>query len=187
MKYLVIASLALAMFTPAIANAENGPTGHSAVPASPSARTVQPVENVVIAPPRSLQNWQASVSRDLSAHMQYPRFFGPMVTDSDFVVVRFQCGSDGRPSDMSLTRKSRNSRFNSAALRAVSAIRTLHPLPEGMAEGLVIQANLVFATNEQELAWQYARLRQSERTRMAALPKADNAVALNLVAVRTPG
>ncbi|MFA7587754.1 MAG: TonB family protein [Novosphingobium sp.] len=170
MKYLIGTSLVLATLVPAHAD---------------PAQNIY--ENVVVATPnRSLQAWQGTVSRELSANLRYPRPLGLASNDSDFVTVRFRCGDDGQPVDLTIAHKSRHGQFNGAAMRAVSRLGSLHPLPAGVALGQTFQANLVFAVDKESLDHQFARLRQSEAARMASSGAERQVIALNLTA-RSPG
>lgn len=142
---------------------------------------------VVTHEPQPLPAWRDQVSRELSGHLRYPRAFGAAVQESGFVTVRFRCGEDGQPVDVAVARRSSSSGLNRAALLAVSRLRSLHPLPEGLARGQAFQANVVFATSQASLERQIALLRQAETARLAAGNKAEREVlALQLVSL-TPG
>lgn len=184
MKNLIITSLVLAGLLPASAVAGSSSAESRVV----STSVVEPhLQSTASAPLQSVGDWQGALSHELADGLKFPHLMGPRGAESDFVVVRFTCGEDGMPSNVTVLRKSRDSRFNREAARAVSALKGLHPLPAGLATGRTLQANVVFATNESDMARQVARLRQSERIRMAAVgTDPDTVIALNPVA-RTPG
>ena len=83
------------------------------------------------------------------------------------VSVRFSCGDDGKPTSVALFRRSGEREVDSAALRAVSHLNALHPMPSAIGHDVTIQANIIFAADNESLARQQAVLRRNEAQRIA--------------------
>ncbi len=124
--------------------------------------------------------WAGRVSDNLSNSLRYPN-----TPTSGFVSVRFECGPDGKPVNVAILDHSKG-RFDAEAIRAVRGLRSLHPLPQSMVPGQQLQANLVFATNQYELARQTGRLQQAEAKRLAT-SRAEHKVLVLNSSSRSPG
>ena len=149
MKLVLLASVAL-LATPAISQTDNG---HSMVVTGAS------VPNVRV--------WSQNIAQQLDRHLVYPRAFGSADYPEGTVSVRFSCGDDGKPASVVLIKGSGNRLIDRAAVRAITRIETLHPLPAALLHGSTIQANIILAADEQSLARQQAVLRHNETLRIA--------------------
>ncbi len=160
MKYALILSVGLlaASYTPAYA--ENGLT--------------------VLAETRPTAAWVSRVSHELNRNLQYPN-----TPTSGFVSVRFECGPDGKPVNVAVLNHSR-ARFDAAAIRAVRQLRSLHPLPNNIGPGRQMQANLVFAANQDELIRQGRLLQQAEAKRLAT-SRPEHEILVLSSSSRSPG
>jgi len=94
----------------------------------PAAGHAQPTVDAISAPP-TLAAWSQRVFRDLSRQMRDPVEARSEVMPTGIVAVKFGCSESGAPSSVQLYKTSGNRRLDRAAMRAVSKIATLHPLP----------------------------------------------------------
>ena len=78
---------------------------------------------------RSLDKFVSDVSKDLDRTLN--RSSRP-VRGTGIVQVLFQCGPDGKPTNISYYRKDNDRDVNRFAVHAVSRIPTMHPLPSGI-------------------------------------------------------
>ncbi len=130
--------------------------------------------------------WAATISRKLDSTLRYPRMLTGQAPPSGIVSVRFQCAEDGRLTNIALARRSGSRALDQAALRAVARINSLHPMPSSVAKDQSIQANLVFALDEDSLDRQLDQLRRESEGRFATARDGNQILALN-VGVRNPG
>lgn len=134
----------------------------------------------------TLEQWSADVTRDLESNIRYPASPAWQGFPSGIVSVTFKCGEDGKPVAVALTRDSGNRALDRAALRAVSSITSLHPLPAGLTHRQNFQANVVFATDPYDLDQHLAALRREQSRHDARVAAGESVIALN-VGLRTPG
>ena len=128
----------------------------------------------------AVTQWASAISRDLDSSLRFPRFLGAQQQATGVVSVRFNCSDDGRAGNVVVTRHSGSLVLDRAAVRAISQIRSLHPIPGELATNQLVQANIFFALDENQLQQQVAQLHR-ERTASLAAGKGDNhLVALNL-------
>lgn len=138
-------------------------------------------QTIVVTSPRdAVTQWAAAVSRDLDRSLKYPRFLGREQHATGVVSVRFNCSDGGRADNVVVTRRSGSLALDRAAIRAISQITSLHPIPGELASNQLVQANIYFAADESELHQQQAKLHR-ERAASWVAGKGDNhRVALNL-------
>lgn len=110
----------------------------------------------------SMAEWRQTVGQKLSNAMAFPWTYPALNFPEGTVSVHFTPGADGRPVSAGLVSSSGNGSLDRAALRAVSAIKTLHPLPAHFGNGVPIRANFIFASDEASLRRQQAVLNRRE-------------------------
>ncbi|MCW1384059.1 energy transducer TonB [Novosphingobium sp. KCTC 2891] len=144
------------------------------------------VENHIVVSSRPPVNvWVHRLNGELSDNLRFPVSLGSDRRSTGFVSVRFECGQDGKPTNLTLVHPA-DRRLDAQAMRAVRALRTLHPLPDGVEPGRQMQANLIFADSRDDLQRQTRLLQRAEAQRLAASPEERNVLALNLES-RSPG
>lgn len=115
----------------------------------------------------TITQWSQKIERDLSRHLVSPRSFTPWNIAEGTVLVRFVCGVDGKPASVALYRGSGSRQVDQAALRAVSHMATMHPMPARVSHDATFQANIIFAVDQASLERQQTTLRRDEALRMA--------------------
>ena len=138
----------------------------SAIPASATANSENDI--VAVAPSASIDQWVATFSNRLDRSLRYPTAFREPVLPGG-VAVTFRSGADGEPDAIHVLRPSGNARLDRAAVSAIKRLKTLHPLPIGLNQNQVFQANIVFATDERSLAREAAALQAAVRQSRPAL------------------
>ena len=120
--------------------------------------------------------WSQKIAHQLDRHLANPRGLGGLDYPDGTVSVRFSCGDDGKPASVALFRSSGDRVADGAALRAIARLSTLHPMPAAIRHNVTIQANIIFAADEESLARQQVLLRRNESQRIAHDP--DRALAV---------
>lgn len=96
----------------------------------------------------SLALWSSRVTRALEQGLSYPSGLLGKASNEGVVTVKFNCSDNGSPGSVALEKSSGSRDLDAAALRAVSHIATLHPLPDGIVHGQKFEALVLFATSE---------------------------------------
>jgi len=96
----------------------------------------------------TLAQWSSRVTRALEHGLSYPPGLLGKASNEGVVTVKFNCSDSGSPAAVALEKSSGSRDLDTAALRAVSHIATLHPLPDGVVHGQKFQALVLFATSE---------------------------------------
>ena len=123
---------------------------------------------VITAPSRpTVAVWSQKITTQLTRHLASPRGYGPSDYAEGTVSVRFSCGEDGKPASIALFRSSGDRVIDFAAMRAIRHLTTLHPMPSAIRQDVKVQANIIFAANEDSLARQQVVLRRNEAQRIA--------------------
>lgn len=135
----------------------------------------------------SLDHWRSSLAWRLSTAMVYPRSYPEWRAPEGTVSVHFTCDENGRPVSGALQESSGNARLDRAALRAVTAVRGLGPLPMQVAPGATIRANFIFATDVDSLHRQQVALVQREARLAASERQAGRQVVVLDIRNRIPG
>jgi TonB family protein len=128
----------------------------------------------------SVDQWAAQTSKSLSGKLRYPTYLMGREANEGIVRVRFECSDSGAPAAVALLDSSGHRELDNEAMRAVNAIRTLHPLPDGIAHDQQFQAVVLFARNEQsyrrqakaireQAAWQNSRFVRGKAPLMASV------------------
>lgn len=155
--------------------------GPSAGGGKSGAYTGAPVADTVTVNAPTLAAWSAGLSRSLSAAMRYPRFVTKLPPAEGLARVRFVCSDSGAPAGVELVQSSGDRRIDRAALDAVRRIKTLHPLPGGLAHDQRYVAALMFATSQESLARQLRTLREQ------SVARADKGPGGEIALVAAPG
>ena len=92
----------------------------------------------------TFEQWRNRVQQELGKHLQYPHPVLDQSLATGVVRVKFNCSESGRPDQVTLSKSSGSRALDRAALRAVSQIATLHPLPQSFAHGQAYQAMIMF-------------------------------------------
>lgn len=169
MKYVLCAALAVSFIMPETSIARNDD------------RTI-----VVESRHDAVKQWASSVSRELDSRLIYPTYGVIGEPPTGIVTVRFNCVGDGTASNVVVTRHSGDRQLDRAAVYAVSHLKSLHPLPGLLATNQRVQANIFFASSEDQLKFQTAQLRH-ERAEAVAASKNDNQTIALYLDVRASG
>lgn len=139
---------------------------------------------VVTATPFTVDQWVARTTKSLESHLNYPAYLLGREPNEGVARVRFRCSEDGTPSAVTLDGTSGHRELDNEALRAVSRIRTLHPLPDGITHDQQFQAVVLFARTQASYDRQVASIRDEamQRNALAARGGAPMAVSIGLVA-----
>lgn len=144
-----------------------------------AATLVAPVQSqdIVVTSERSLDRFVEDVSANLDSELE--RAHIPLRSDPNgYAIVRFECGADGKPRNVTLFRRARDADVNRMARQAVGRLSSLHPLPRDLRDGQVIQANVVIARSEDHYQRLAAELSRSEAKRIASSESERRVVAL---------
>jgi len=124
----------------------------------------QPEQTIVVQSQRhTLDAWAGRLSQQISDNLTVPNLVGARSDVSGLVSVRFHCGPDGRPTALTITRRSGIREIDNAALRAIGKLNSLHPLPDEMTTGRSVRADIVFAQDQITLDRLSAKLNQERR------------------------
>ncbi len=135
-------------------------------------------ENVVVGG-RSVDQFVEDVSQNLDRVLNHSSLTIMPVRGTGVAQVLFRCGPDGKPINISFYRKDDDLDVNRLAVRAVSKIRTMHPLPSGISEDQQYMANIIVARNYSEYMDLSEDLDRSERARIAASTDSHRILAFN--------
>lgn len=145
-------------------------------PASTFARSADQAIVVVSQEP-SRERWVQQTAVKLSTNLTYPVTIGRPAAEG-VATVAFQCGQDGRPTQVFLPRSSGDAKLDSAALRAVEALPSLRPLPADFLADQVFLAKIVFTTDDKRTSRLLAQSREASATQFALV--SANAVEIRL-------
>lgn len=109
--------------------------------------------------------WSSTVTRELNRNLRYPRPINGRMADTGLVKVKFECSEAGLPDAVALSRPSGVRSLDKAALRAVSGIKSLHPMPDAFRPDQRFEAHIFFASSEADLERQIARNRREDAAR----------------------
>ena len=152
----------------------------------------QPDDNIEVLGSSTVHAWTQNVSRDIDENIgqEIRKYRMHGQTPTGVASVRFLCSETGEPTSVELMRRSPNRQLNDVARSAVSGIKTLHPLPQGVGNDQVFVANIVVATNEADYARYMNTLRDDQQGKPTMAQSGTGSglqpIAVN-VAVRAPG
>lgn len=151
----------------------------SALALVPTHAMAGPDTNIhVTAKPVTLAKWTHRTSRMLTRNLRYPQHLrGPQ---EGIVSVKFLSSDTGAPSNVALFTSSGSDRLDAAALKAVTNIPTLHPLPKGMARSQKFIATILFAQDQASYDRQIRDLRQSADRKNKSFKDRHPALALGI-------
>lgn len=137
---------------------------------------------VVTAPESSVAEWVDHVSRQISARMRPPAMVQPGELASGRAAITFVCDGTGRPTAVTLVRRSGYPMLDQISLQAIRHMSPMGPMPSSFAAGQRFRANIVFAQSQDDYDSQIADLRREEATARiaAAAAPADREIALNI-------
>lgn len=127
----------------------------------------------------TVQQWAAEISKSLETTMRYPVAIGRSVPFGA-VRVAFSCSEAGLPVDVTVVQGSRFRSIDAAAVRAISKLKSMHPLPAGIGPAQAYQADLFFARDENELR----RMQETWAASRHLAAKPANTVRLAVLAIR---
>lgn len=128
----------------------------------PGTSVAQQNEGITIEGRQSTVNkWKQNISRDLEQGLRQP-LGAQREIPSGAVSVAFQCSEDGKPVGIAVIQKSGSRRLDRLAVRAVTRIRSLHPLPDGITAGRPFQANIAVAGSQDEMTRMLAAFRRNQ-------------------------
>jgi protein TonB len=87
------------------------------------------------------------VEQELAKSLNYPHPIGAADYSEGVAYVNFLCSENGAPSKVAIGKSSGHPALDKAAIRAISRIATLHPLPKGMLPDQKYQAAILFQAN----------------------------------------
>jgi protein TonB len=115
--------------------------------------------DIIVSGTPSRVQWVTKLGRMLDETILYPMEMPGRDPSSGIVSVSFKPGGDGKPSSPTVTRSSRHQELDQAALQAVKRLKSMYPLPVGIAHDQRILANIIFATSASELSQQIYNFR----------------------------
>lgn len=126
----------------------------------------------------TMTGWVDRVTGELSSNIRFPAAVATNEPKTGFVSVRFECGPDGKPTNLTIIHPA-DRRLDAQAMRAVGTLRSLRPLPDGIDAGRMMQANVIFADSAEDLQRQSRLLQKAEAERLAASPAERTVLTLN--------
>lgn len=141
--------------------------GALCITAQAQAKQQQRPTIVVVGNAPTLEQWSKHTGKMLGNNLRYPFYPAGFKPNEGIVRVKFQCSDNGAPTSVSLADSSGFHDLDRAALRGVSHIRSLHPLPEGMSSNQRYQAVVLFAADQRSYDRQMAALRNDAARRNA--------------------
>lgn len=134
---------------------------------------------IVEAPQVTFGGWSRQVTKNIEKNLFFPSSVNG-VRSSGMVSVAFQCSDNGRPSVISVARKSGDVGFDRAAVFAVRHIKSLHPMPTSLAPGQKFVANIMFATDQNEYNRLLDAMRKDAALHNARLSGNGQAIVLDI-------
>lgn len=142
-----------------------------------SAKSAGPV--VVEAPLTPLAIWSRSMTKSIDDKLAFP-YQASARTLNGLVSVTFHCSDDGTPVGLKVLQRSGETSLDQAAMRAISRVKTMHPLPAGLRSDQKFQANIIFADSRTEYDRQLKVLARETAKRPALLMDTENTFVLGV-------
>lgn len=136
-------------------------------------------DDIVVSSARSVHDFVEDVSRDLDRQLYQLDVASPRDRQTGLAQVLFECGPDGKPTNIRLYKKS-GFWTDLKARQAVSKIRSLHPLPQGVTHDQLYLANIIIADSAREFKKLSEELKQLEKQRIASSKGDRRIFAFNL-------
>lgn len=134
------------------------------LPAASLAQQVQSEPDYVVQAPTQLGTWSDRVAQDLASALRFPAARNGH-EESGIVAVTFTAVGDGSTSTPTIAQSSGSAVLDRAALRAVSRMGEIDPLPKAMGPSVTVRANIIFAQDQDQLQRYSARLHRDELAR----------------------
>ena len=125
-------------------------------------------DDIVVTSARSIDRFVNDVSQDLNHTLNRNNRGSNQLTGTGIVQISFECGPDGKPTNIVYYRKDDDYDVNRLARSAVKKIRSMHPLPRGISEDQKYLANMIMARDPWEYKALSEELSRSEQARIAA-------------------
>lgn len=124
-------------------------------------------QDITVMPDRTTtEQFVAEVSHDLDRALGQVRIPSWQLRGG-ITQVRFQVDDEGKSENVTLYRRSGDPVADRVALKAVKRLNSMGPLPRGLTEDQVIQANIIMATGEPQMERLQKRLAREEAARIA--------------------
>lgn len=111
----------------------------------------------------TLAEWTERLDGLLEQELVYPTPNYDREPDRGIVRVKFNCSESGRPDKVTILKSSGHASLDRAAIRAVSRLASLHPLPTGFKPDQKYEAILVFASSSTDPALRTSMQEQVRR------------------------
>lgn len=134
---------------------------------------------IVVTSGRSTADLVAAVSADLDRQLFRVARGQRQELDDGIAVVRFECASDGTPDKVALIRRSGDADTDKVAIEAVERLASLHPLPAGVSDRQLFQANIIFADTWRQRDKLSRQLAREESARIASSGEERAVFAIN--------
>lgn len=131
---------------------------HHEMSAMPAATTIHSTARIV-----TIREWGERVQKLLDKELRYPEPMAGAPVPTGIVRVKFNCSDTGRPDQVTLLKKSGYSALDREAVRAVSRIVSLHPLPSGFKPDQHYEAAIVFAADQQDTRLKQIAVERTKR------------------------
>lgn len=131
------------------------------LPSVSLAQQAQPETDYVVRAPTYLAAWTDRVAQDLSKALRFPAARNGH-EDSGIVAINFTASGDGTASDLRVAHSSGSAVLDRAALRAVSHMGQIDPLPRALGSAVVVRANIIYAQDHGQLQHYTAKLQREE-------------------------
>ena len=137
-------------------------------------------DDIVVTSGRSMDRFVEDMSHDLDQALNRSSLRSLQLTGTGIVQISFECGPDGKPTNIAYYRRDDDHDVNRLARNAVRKIRSLHPLPRGISEDQKYLANMIMADDMWEYEALSEELARSEQARIAASKGKPTYFAFNL-------
>ncbi len=125
-------------------------------------------EPIVVQSKAAMEQWQKQTTRDLNRTLAFSPTSGKLRADNGIVQISFTLGADGKAENIELYDRSANLTAVRIAKRAVRKLGTLDEVPVKNRAQARFLASIIFADNADIHERLAAKLKKSERTRMAS-------------------
>ena len=137
-------------------------------------------QEIVVSSTRSTDVMIEQVNADLDRQLNIASRRDRQLIGAGIAIVRFQCDENGKPDNVALFRRSGDRAVDRTAMRAVSKLSTLHPLPASLEKDQLFQANIVLAQDYVTLDRLSKKLEREEAARIASSPGERTVLALGV-------
>ncbi len=125
-------------------------------------------DDIVVSSNRTVNNFVDAVSRDLDRSLNRFSRSSANQTGTGVAQILFECGPDGKPTNIKMYNGAGDIGVNRQARKAVANIRSLHPLPQGLTNDQLFLANIIIAKDSRQFDELSEELNERETNRIAA-------------------